>query len=132
MTSLFTGDYKDMETTKGFALLVEDDIDLANIFTGALQSANYETETVLDGTQARQILETKTPRIVILDLHLPGMSGIEILKYIRAEKRLADSRVVVITGDRNAAEEVREIADFVLVKPISFAQLRDLTARLQA
>jgi DNA-binding response OmpR family regulator len=132
MTSLFTGDDKDMETTKGFALLVEDDIDLANIFTGALQSANYETETVLDGTQARQILETKTPRIVILDLHLPGMSGIEILKYIRAEKRLADSRVVVITGDRNAAEEVREIADFVLVKPISFAQLRDLTARLQA
>ena len=121
-----------METKKRFALLVEDDFDLANIFTGALQSANYETETILDGSQALQYLETKTPKIVILDLHLPGTSGFEILKYIRAEKRLADSRVVVITGDRNAAEEVRDTADFVLVKPISFSQLRDLTARLQA
>jgi len=120
-----------MDSEKRYALLVEDDPDLAHIFTGALQSANYETETILDGSQARQYLETRQPQIIILDLHLPGTNGFDILKYIRAEKRLADSQVVVITGDRTAAEEVRDKADLVLVKPISFSQLRDLTARLQ-
>jgi len=120
-----------MELEKRFALLVEDDIDLAQIFTGALQSANYETETFLDGGEAHQFLKTRIPQIIVLDLHLPSISGIDLLKYVRAEKRLANSQVVVITGDRLAADEVRETADFVFVKPISFSQLRDLTARLQ-
>lgn len=120
-----------MDSEKRFALLVEDDIDLSHIFMGALQSANYETQTFLDGSQARQYLETNIPHIIILDLHLPGMNGIEILKYVRSNERFAHSQVVVITGDRIAADQVRDTADFVLVKPISFAQLRDLTARLQ-
>lgn len=120
-----------MDSEKRSALLVEDDVDLAHIFTGALQSANYNTETFLDGNQARQYLETRIPQIIILDLHLPGTNGTEILKYIRSENRFAYSQVVIITGDRVAADEVRDTADFVLVKPISFAQLRDLSARLQ-
>lgn len=119
-----------MDSEKQLALLVEDDVDLAQIFSGALQSANYESQTFLDGSQARQYLETHVPHLVILDLHLPGTNGAEILKYIRADERFVHSRVVVITGDRVAADQVRDTADFVLVKPISFGQLRDLTARL--
>jgi DNA-binding response OmpR family regulator len=121
-----------VDSEKRFALLVEDDIDLSTIFTGALQAANYNVRTFLDGSQARQYLEMQIPHIIILDLHLPGTNGIEILKYVRSETRFAHSQVVVITGDRLAADEVRDIADFVLVKPILFAQLRDLTARLQS
>ena len=70
------------------------------------------------------------PAVVILDLHLPGVSGMDILAYIRSEKRLTLTNVVVTTADAILAEQVNEIADMVLIKPITFSQLRDLTARL--
>jgi CheY-like chemotaxis protein len=71
-----------------------------------------------------------TPDVVVLDMHLPLVAGSEILKYIRSERRLSLTNVVVTTADAIMGEQMRESADFVLIKPISFGQLRDLTARL--
>jgi DNA-binding response OmpR family regulator len=112
------------------ALVIEDDEDLAAIFSAALQKANYEVETLRDGlTAQRRILHVK-PHVIVLDMHLPYISGEEILKVIRADGRLKKTAVVIVTADARLGEAFTDIADFVLIKPITFTQLRDLTARL--
>jgi len=117
--------------TNPLALIIEDDAKLANIFSLALQSANFETETISDGETALIRLAEIVPTIVVLDLHLPHRSGQEILKYIRADERLAQTRVLLATADALKAESLRTEADLVLLKPISIKQLRDLAGRLR-
>ena len=112
------------------ALIVEDDPDLAMIFANALQDAAFETETIRDGQTALARLANTTPAIVVLDLHLPYISGPDILQQIRADARLAETRVILATADPVMADTLQEEADLVLLKPVSFDQLRDLAMRL--
>jgi len=113
-----------------FAMIIEDNEDLAIIFAEALQAAGFETDIIQDGETAVAQLETTVPRIIILDLHLPHVSGEEILKGIRSDQRFDDTRVIIATADPRMADMLKDEADLVLLKPISFGQLRDLAARL--
>lgn len=113
-----------------FALIVEDDNDLAIIFAMALQEAGFETQIVRAGDTALMWLSSSTPDIVVLDLHLPRVSGDTILKEIRADARLAHTKVIITTADPRMAQMLEDKADLVLLKPVSFSQLRDLAARL--
>jgi DNA-binding response OmpR family regulator len=112
------------------AIIIEDDVDLAAIFTEALQMANFKVETIRDGLSAQRRLQQIVPCLVILDMHIPYLSGADILKLIRADERLINTAVVITTADARMGEAYTDIADFVLIKPIAFTQLRDLTARL--
>ena len=112
------------------ALIIEDNSDLAIIFSQALQAAGFATGIIQDGDQALARLAITTPDVVVLDLHMPRVSGVEILRRIRADARLAGTRVIVATADMRATDMLHDQADLVLIKPISFAQLRDLAGRL--
>ncbi|MBN1979175.1 MAG: response regulator [Anaerolineae bacterium] len=115
---------------KPLALIVEDEFDISIVFSRALQAAGFETEVIRNGGTAMEWLSSSKPDIVILDLNLPRVGGQEILRYIRADARLTKTPVIVATAYARLAEGVRDQADQVLFKPISFAQLRDLSARL--
>lgn len=115
---------------KPLSLIIEDDEDLSEIFHEALHAAGFETEIIRNGSDALERLNSVVPEVVILDLHLPQIAGAVILKHIRSQRRLARTSVIVTTADAIMGEQVRDTADFVLIKPISFRQLRDLTARL--
>lgn len=114
---------------ENIAFVIEDDQDLSNIFTEALKAAGFQVETIRDGAVAQQRLKEATPEIVILDMHLPNIDGAQILTQIRADERLQKVRVILATADALLGEYYNKQADLVLVKPISFSQLRDLTAR---
>lgn len=116
---------------KQLALIIEDDPDLSAIFARALRAADFETEIVRDGRQALARLADIQPVVVVLDLHLPHISGDKILHQIRADTRLAQTRVIVASADHVLADYLKIEADLVLVKPISFSQLRDLAIRLR-
>lgn len=116
--------------TEPFALIVEDDVDLSEIFREALAAAGYYTEVVRDGQVAQDRLREIAPTVVILDIHLPRVSGETLLQQIRSAPHLSGTRIVVTTADSQAAEFLRDSADLVMVKPISFVQLRDLAKRL--
>jgi two-component system cell cycle response regulator DivK len=120
-----------MDENKRHAMIIEDNEDLAIIFAEALQAAGLETRIVQDGQTALEELEKSAPSIIILDLHLPHVSGEKILDDIRADERLAESRVIIATADPRMADMLKDRADLVLLKPISFGQLRDLAARLK-
>jgi DNA-binding response OmpR family regulator len=113
-----------------FALIVEDDNDLAIIFAMALQEVGFETQIVRAGDTALMWLSSSTPDIVVLDLHLPRVSGDTILEQIRADTRLDNTKVIITTADPRMAETIEAKADLVLLKPVGFGQLRDLAARL--
>ena len=116
--------------TNSLALIIEDDEFLAEIFSLTLQEAEFEIEIIRDGRAALTRLEALTPALVVLDLHLPYVSGMDILHQIRADQRLAETRVMLATADAIMAESLREDADLVLLKPISTNQLRELAKRL--
>jgi len=116
--------------TKPLALIIEDNATLSQIFSLTLQ-ANFEVEAITDGKSALLRLSEITPDLVILDLHLPNVSGRELLDYIRAEKRMEKTRVILATADERQSESLQEIADIVLLKPISPVQLRELALRFK-
>ncbi len=116
---------------KNFALVIEDDIDLSDILSKALQAAGFEVEPILDGEIAQKRLKEVVPRVIVLDLHLPHVDGITLLKQIHATDALKDSKIIMTTADNMQAEFYRDQATIVMVKPISFSQLRDISARLK-
>jgi DNA-binding response OmpR family regulator len=113
------------------ALIIEDDEDMGTIFAAAMRQAGYDPEVVVDGQLALDRLAELTPDIVILDLHLPTVSGPEILKHIRGNERLKETRVIIATADPHLADTLRKDVSFVLDKPVSFKQLSVLSGRLR-
>ena len=112
-------------------LVIEDDLDLAEIFSRALVAAGFEVEVLRDGTEASERLRQSVPDIILLDMHLPYISGVELLSQIHSDERLKKVPLVVTTADARLGETLTETVDFVLIKPISYAQLREITSRLR-
>ncbi|MCA9937903.1 MAG: response regulator [Anaerolineales bacterium] len=113
------------------ALVIEDDDTLATIFSRALQLADYRAEIIADGEEALRRLEELTPELVVLDMHLPQVSGMQILSAIRQSDHLAQTRLIIATADSGLAAMLHQQADLVLVKPVSFHQLRRFANRLR-
>ena len=94
--------------TAPLALIIEDEEVLAEIYTVALQMAGFETEVVGDGQQALTRLAEIVPTLVILDLHLPRVSGAEILHHIRGDERLSNTKVILATAQDRLADSSRQ------------------------
>ncbi|GAB4581465.1 MAG: hypothetical protein Fur0022_42120 [Anaerolineales bacterium] len=112
------------------AFVIEDDKNLSFAYAEAIEEAGFKTEIFQDGREGLNNLKTATPAMIILDLNLPNVHGLEILKFIRSDERLRKSRVIITTADDRTAETLHGKADIVLVKPVGYGQLRDLAARL--
>jgi len=117
-------------TDQPLALIIEDDPQQADIFSQALNMAGYSPKIITDGASALEALAETAPALIVLDLHLPGLTGDKILQHIRNESRLRDTPVILATADPRMAETLHEESDLVLLKPVSFFQLRELAARL--
>jgi CheY-like chemotaxis protein len=80
-------------------LIVDDDLIVANVYTNRFRLDGYEAEAVGDGETAVEMLSKAPPDVVILDLALPGMSGVEVLKYIRSRPETASLPVIVLSNN---------------------------------
>lgn len=116
---------------KPFALIVEDDRDIAALFRHVLDIAGYHTEIVMHGGEAVERLQSALPDIVLLDLSLPGVPGSVILEDMRADERLKDVPVVVVTAHSHIADNLPVEPDLVLLKPVNLDQLSNLVQRLR-
>jgi two-component system cell cycle response regulator DivK len=116
---------------KPFALLIEDDRDVSALFRHVLDMAGYGSESILDGKEAMDRLASVTPDIVLLDLQLPNMSGIEILKRMRADERMKTIPVVVITAYAYYANSLPVKPDLFLLKPVDIHDLSNLIHKLR-
>jgi DNA-binding response OmpR family regulator len=117
--------------TNPLAFIIEDDPKLGSIYATVLQQAGYVTEIIRRGDEARTRLSAAAPDLILLDVHLPYVSGAELLQQIRADSRTAYTPVIVLTADIYMAKtmDLEGRADHVLVKSFGVSQLRSLLAR---
>ena len=115
------------------ALLVEDDPDLRPELRRCLEEIGFDVVEVGSGRLAVDVLGRVAPAIVVLDLMLPELSGLEVCEYIRRTPELKRVPVLITSArgmpqDRAQAEEAG--ADAYLVKPFSKDELIDAVRRL--
>jgi len=113
-------------------LLVEDEEDLVRSLSYSLEAAGYQVSSALDGATALRLATAQPPDIVLLDLMLPDISGLEVCRRIRASGHAPQPIVIMVTArgeevDRVVGFEVG--ADDYLVKPFS---VRELLLRMEA
>jgi two-component system, OmpR family, response regulator len=97
--------------TKKRILVVEDDIALASLYRTVLRFAGFDVEHTSDGWAALRRLEHSTPDLVVLDVHLPGLGGDELLEEMSAAPSTRHIPVVVVTGSdvKFTVKQVRQI-----------------------
>lgn len=108
------------------ALIIEDEVNLTEIFSRVLNMANFQTDVVITGDAAAQQLTATIPDLVILDLHLPRVSGQTILRQIRSDRRLINTKIIIVSADVVTAKTLSNRADAVLFKPIGIHDLLDV------
>ncbi|HWI40858.1 MAG TPA: response regulator, partial [Verrucomicrobiae bacterium] len=87
-----------MEQRRGAVLIAEDNQNLASALARFLTSNGYEVSTAADGVRALQLFSAAPPDLLVLDLRLPLLSGVEVLRKIRASARGKELPVVIISG----------------------------------
>ena len=111
-------------------LLVEDDTELAAGLGKALRNEGLAINHVASGADALHVIDTETPDIVILDLGLPDMDGLEVLNRLRSSQ--PDLPVLLLTARASIGDKVAGLdsgADDYLAKPF---EMEELLARLRA
>ena len=111
-------------------LVIEDDPDIGSSLVEVLDYLDVNAEWMSDGERAYQAVLEKRPALVLLDIHLPGKSGLQILDEIRADPRVAGTRIAMVTADAYLSKEIRQKADGVLLKPYTIDQLNELALHL--
>jgi two-component system, OmpR family, alkaline phosphatase synthesis response regulator PhoP len=113
-------------------LIVEDDRDIAELVRHYLTKAGHTAETVASGADALPRVRQRRPDLLVLDLMLPGVHGLEICRTLRAESATADLPIIVVTARAEEQDRVAGLdlgADDYVTKPFS---PKELVARVAA
>jgi two-component system response regulator ResD len=113
------------EAYRGSILVVDDEPTIGEVVCRYLQRAGYETHVALDGIEAVEAAAARDPDLIVLDLMLPGLDGLEAMRRIRANggRRTA---IIVLTARGEESDRIiglRLGADDYIVKPFSPAEL---------
>ncbi|MDX6638538.1 MAG: two-component system, OmpR family, response regulator MprA [Solirubrobacterales bacterium] len=117
------------EGATGRVLVVEDDEAIADVLRRTLRQEGHEVRSAADGVEALAVAEEFVPDLVILDLGLPKLDGVEVLERLRAE---SDVPILILTARSELDDRVTGLdsgADDYLVKPF---ERKELLARLRA
>jgi two-component system, OmpR family, response regulator MprA len=117
------------DTATGRVLVVEDDAAIAEVLRRALRQEGHEVRSAQDGVEALEMAEAFVPDLVILDLGLPKLDGVEVCRRLRAE---SDAPILILTARTDTEDRVEGLdsgADDYLVKPF---ERKELLARMRA
>jgi DNA-binding response OmpR family regulator len=114
------------DTSKGAVLVVEDEPTIAEVVARYLKRAGYETRVVGDGAAALAEVARQRPDVVVLDIMLPGIDGLEVMRRLREDDAADPMAILLLTARGDEADRVaglRRGADDYIVKPFSPAEL---------
>jgi two-component system OmpR family response regulator len=120
------------ELTGNRVVVADDDADILDLLVFVLNRAGFETVGVADGVAALAAIEANPPRLAILDIMMPGMSGIEVLRQVRASETISDLDVILLTArarDSDVDTGFATGASDYVIKPFS---PRELVQRVNA
>jgi len=107
-------------------LIVDDDEDALNLIETILKRRGFELIRARSGSEALSILARSVPDLILLDVMMPGMDGNEVCRQIRADSRMADVPVLMLTARSETANQIEGLlagADDYLVKPLTTEEL---------
>ena len=106
------------------ALLVDDEVEFVTTLAERLQIRGIKAQTATDGQEALSMIEKEKPLVVVLDIIMPGISGLKILEYIK--KNYPEIQVILLTGRGSTKEGIEGMRlgafDF-LMKPVKIEEL---------
>ena len=112
------------------ALILEDDPKLSELYETVLKQCQYETTVIDSGRDAQKSFQTLVPVLILLDIHLPYVSGMDLLKQIQADQRFKETTTIVMTADLYTAKELEGHVEYVLLKTHGITRLRDIATRV--
>ena len=121
-----------MATTGQKILVVEDEPDISKLVSYNLTQERFKVLTAEDGEQALKVIQREKPNLVVLDLMLPGLSGIEVCKILRERPETAKLPILMLTAKAGESDRIVGLelgADDYLAKPFS---PREMVARVRA
>src|SRR5438094_10642780 len=121
-----------MTTMAARILIVEDDPDIAELVARYLEKAAFETDRAASGRDALQMIAVNPPALVVLDLMLPHVDGLEICLRLRSDQKTAAIPLIMLTARAEESERIVGLelgADDYLAKPFS---PNELVARVRA
>lgn len=106
-------------------MVVEDNKSILKLLEQFVARSHFDVISSPDGAAAIEMLANHTPDIVLLDLAMPGVNGLDVLRHIRQEPRLKHTRVVAMTAHADLAKEASQLerVDGVLMKPFNLTRL---------
>ncbi len=113
-------------------LIVEDEPDIAELLAYNLHQAGFETITAINGEDAFRQVNTRLPDLILLDLLLPGMDGLEICRMLKQNLKTADIPVIMLTAKGEKTDRIVGLelgADDYITKPFS---PREVVLRIRA
>ena len=113
-------------------LVVEDEKDIIEVLRYYLEKDNYRVHVAQDGFLALELAGKIVPNLILLDLMLPKLDGIETCKRLKSDERLRDIPVIMVTARAEEADKIRGLeigADDYVTKPFS---AKELMARVKA
>jgi PAS domain S-box-containing protein len=113
-------------------LLADDNVEMREFVRGLLTKSGYQVEAVADGVSALNVARTHQPDLVLADVMLPALDGFEVLRELRAEPKLSDVPVILLSprdSEEAPIEGVQAGADDYLSKPFS---ARELLVRVES
>ena len=111
-------------------LVIEDEFQLARHVTRALTRTGHEASAIHDGAEGLRVALAQPPDLIVLDLNLPSMDGLDVLTRLKEER--CPSRVIILTARGDVASRVKGLksgADDYVAKPFS---MEELLARVEA
>jgi DNA-binding response OmpR family regulator len=107
-------------------IVADDDLDLCELLEMKLRQSDYDVFTVLDGLQALEMIRSVQPDLVILDIMMPLMTGMEVLSQMKLEPAIANIPVILMTANRQEKDVIIGFAlgvvDYI-VKPFNLKDL---------
>jgi DNA-binding response OmpR family regulator len=113
-------------------LIVEDEKDIIEVLRYYLEKENYRVHVAQDGFNALELASKIIPNLILLDLMLPRLDGIETCRRLKADERLRDIPVIMVTAKAEEADKIKGLeigADDYVTKPFS---AKELVARVKA
>ena len=113
-------------------LIIEDEEDAADMFAEMMRVSGYRVLKTSSSTPALAMMNAEKPDVVILDIMMPEISGLDILRQMRQDPMLANTPVVVVSAKSLPADikiGMEAGASIYLTKPVGFAELKEAIER---